>query len=174
MIDVAIAPCEIDVFFSPDDNVQQKLIELIQNETKAIWCASFRMTDKNIIQALLKAHQKGVSIIIVSDQDGISGMHNKLLYLFKEGIAIFVFPPLDEENLKQKRVRNKMLNQALMHNKFFIFHHQKIVTTGSYNYTQAAHLHNQENMVTISHPPTFKKYIKQFEKLLQRSTLLHH
>jgi len=177
----------IEVLFSPDNNIRSKIIEAISKETKAIWCAAFRLTDKPIAAALLEAYKRGVQLIFVIDKDGLSGMSSKLLYFFSIGIPVYIFPPINEnallETKKPKRIKRCKDNDnnfskfgnanALMHNKFIILHGQKIIITGSYNFTKSAQEYNQENclfIINVNH--IFEAYIKQFEILCKRSTLL--
>ena len=54
-------------FFSPDDNVQNLLIKLIDNEQLSIKLAIFSFTDGEIAQALMRAQARGVNIEIVTD-----------------------------------------------------------------------------------------------------------
>ena len=51
-----------------------------------------------------------------------------------------------------------------MHNKFAIFDN-KLLVTGSYNWTNNAEHFNYENAVLISDPTIITKYQKEFEKI---------
>lgn len=161
----------IQAYFSPEDNIQEIIIGYIKKEQRTIKCASFRMTDKAIILELLQAKKRGVKITFIVDQGGIVGMHNKILYLFQEGIPVYVFPKIDAHALAPKN-SNKASSVALMHNKFFVFESQKIVITGSYNCTEAAHKWNQENIVVIQKSSIFSAYANHFDILIAKASKL--
>ena len=163
----------IEVLFSPEDDIKSKLINLIDNEKESIFCAAFRLTEKSIAMALLNALLRGVKIIIIVDSEGFSGMFSKVIYLFKEGIPIYVFPPINKNDLDDERKEKPLSSRnALMHNKFFLFKSQDIVFTGSYNYTRAAEEINQENVLIIKSKNIYNSYKDYFSKLSEKSTIL--
>jgi phosphatidylserine/phosphatidylglycerophosphate/cardiolipin synthase-like enzyme len=169
----------IEAYFSPDQDIQLFLSKLIKEEKTAIWCAAFRFTDKILAQDIIDASKRGIKIIFLIDREGFSAIQSKLLHLFKEGIPMYVFPSVSSEELKniqngieKKEQNGKFSTNALMHNKFIIFHSQKIVCTGSYNYTKSAAKQNQENVVMIKNIPSIlDSFKKQFEMICSRSTL---
>ncbi len=164
----------IQVYFSPDDDIRSILLKLINNEKIKISCAVFRLTEKNIAAEIVKAHRRGVKIEIVVDKDGFSGSYSKVLHLFKEGIKVYIFPPIKNSDIFDDHEDSKISSPygALMHNKFFIFHSQETIFTGSYNYTKQAQDANQENVVIIHDKNTFEKYKKHYQILCSRSTAI--
>ena len=164
---------EIKVFFSPDDDIKSELIKLIENEKSFIFCAMFRLTEKEITKALLDATLRGIKIVALVDSEGLSGSYSKVIHLFKEGVPLYIFPSIEKSDLDEER-KEKPLSQknGLMHNKFFIFESQKTVFTGSYNFTRAAQEINQENVLIIKNEKIFNLYKNHFEKICSRSTLL--
>ncbi len=171
----------IEAFFSPDEDIKGKIIEYIRKENKAIWCAAFRLTDKEITSELIEAHKRGIHLVFVIDKEGLSSIFSKLLHILKNGITIFVYPPINDAELyNTKNKSNKLKNsnlinfstKGIMHNKFFIFHGLKTIITGSFNFTVSAQKINQENILIIQNHPIFNKYFEQFKKLCERSTKL--
>jgi phosphatidylserine/phosphatidylglycerophosphate/cardiolipin synthase-like enzyme len=156
----------IEAYFPPDDDVRSMLIEMIKKEKDEILCAIFRLTDKQITSALIDAYKRGIKVKVVVDQEGLAGVYNKVLYLYKEGIPTYVFPAVNDNYLEEESKRN----MSLMHNKFFVFCSQNTVLTGSYNFTKAAQDGNQENVLIIRFNDVFEKYKKQFKTLCKRST----
>lgn len=155
----------IKSFFSPKDDIRKILIDHINKETKAIWCAAFRLTDPSITQALIEAYQRKVKLIFVIDKEGFSALYSKFLYLFSIGIPIYIYPPIIIDQMQYN------YQEGLMHNKFFVFHEQQIVWTGSFNFTKAAQERNQENIVIIYDPEvTFLLYKDHFNYLIENSS----
>lgn len=150
------------VFFSPDDKVQEALVYLIEHEKKSIKAAVFVFTDAAIAKALLAAHERGVRIELVVDSTGLRDRFNRIKVLQEQGIPVFVYNTISDSSLS-----------GYMHNKFVLFAHnlleRPVVWTGSCNFTRAAHEKNQENAVLLDESWIIAKYARQFERLKKRS-----
>lgn len=146
-------------FFSPKDNIREILIEYIKKEEKSICCAIFRLTDPLIAHELLRAHERGIKLTLVIDKEGFSAIYSKLLYLFSKNISVYIYPPIvfDIEKTQKK--------EGLMHNKFICLESKEIVITGSFNYTKSAQDINQENILVVEDPDTYKTYLNHFNYL---------
>lgn len=162
--------CTIDeVYFSPDDDLQQKLVAYINNEKKGIWLAIFAFTDKHIAEALIRAKERGVDVQLVADPGFLHDRYTKIDWLFERGVPVFVYDP--------KRSRNNLSTMSnIMHHKFAIFlqnvDDRSLVWTGSFNFTKSARLSNQENAVVLSSSRIVKRYIKKFEQL-KKHAIVH-
>ena len=55
---------------------------------------------------------------------------------------------------------------GLMHHKVIIID-QKVVITGSYNFTESTETVNDENVVIIFSPEIAKKYLEEFQRVFQ-------
>lgn len=154
------------VLFSPDDNVQQELISLIEQEQASIKMAIFMLTTKEIVNALLQAHARGVKITIITDSMCVKERWSKVTVLTKAGICVYEYKP----SSAQTRMND------LMHHKFVIFgknHCNKtLVWTGSFNFTRSAQVNNQENVVILNDAKVVAKFNTQFKRLKQRSKKL--
>jgi len=153
--------------FSPDDHVLQVLLDLIKNENKSIKMAAFLLTDNRIIQAIIDARERGVSIELIFDPQVIQKRNTKKLKkLLNSDANIFIYNAISTAN-------NYMSN--IMHNKFIIFgeniYHRAILWTGSFNFTYSAHKNNQENVVIFDDNELIKKFEEQFDRLKTRCTL---
>lgn len=155
--------CTIDeVYFSPDDDLQQKLIAYIDNEKKGIWLAIFAFTDKAIAEALIRALDRGIDVQLIADPGFLRDRYTKIDWLFEHNVPVFVYDP--------KRSRNNLSTMSnIMHHKFVIFlqnvDDRPLVWTGSFNFTKSARLSNQENVVVLSASRIIKRYIEKFEQL---------
>ena len=141
------------VFFSPSNKCENGLVELIDNSTSTIDAAVYAINNDNIVEALKKAHDRGVKIRILTDRLQAAGKSSKVRELRAHGINV--------------RVHSKF---KIEHNKFAIFDGKK-VSTGSYNWTNAASNKNSENCVfftEISDVVTY--YRKRFRYLWQVNT----
>lgn len=147
-------PALIECLFSPDDHLQERFINLINQETKSIKGAIYMITDKEVAQALVDAKNRHVDVQLVIDQSQNRSSFSKVGILKKGGIPLFEYAPQDG-----------LFN--LMHNKFAIFGN-KIVWTGSYNWTWAADNKNQENVTLIESDGVASQFAERFEVLKAR------
>ena len=151
-------------FFSPNDNIQSKLVNIINKTNHKIKAAVYIITDKVIAESLINAKKRGVEIELITDQSCLTFLGGKIDMLKNNDIEIFVFAP------KTKRKRN-----PLMHNKFAIFevdkNENRWVWTGSFNWTCSANRINQENVILTNNKKVFAQYHNQFE-LLKRQCVL--
>jgi phosphatidylserine/phosphatidylglycerophosphate/cardiolipin synthase-like enzyme len=146
-------------FFSPADNLQAILIDLINHEQQGIQIAIFMFTNGAIADALIAAKKRGVTVEIIIDGSTEHDKFSKIGCLKKAKIPIFVYKP---------QGKMQLIND-IMHNKFVIFHKNKednaLLWTGSFNFTRSANDRNQENVIVCDNPELIDAYKKQFEQL---------
>ncbi len=151
-----------EAYFSPDDDLQQKLIDYIKYEQQGIKLAIFSFTDKDIADALINAHKRGVKIEVVADAGLLADRFGKIACLQESGIDIYLYDP------SQARRDVKTLSH-IMHNKFVLFQKNRgdraLIWTGSYNFTKSARLSNRENVVVLDNSDIIAKFNRQFERL---------
>jgi mitochondrial cardiolipin hydrolase len=175
-VDQAVVMCQADdltallrcvdgsfkqAFFSPDDDLENLLIQLITVEQHSIKAAVFSFTNGDIAKALIHAHRRGIDIEIVTDISCLKDKFNKIDLLKKAGIKIFVYNP-----------RNTSIFNNIMHNKFVLFGknvaNKSLLWTGSFNFTKSAKINNQENIIIVDEMHLIERYRKQFALLKQR------
>jgi phosphatidylserine/phosphatidylglycerophosphate/cardiolipin synthase-like enzyme len=153
------------VFFSPDDTIKETLIDLIAAEKKQILVAIYTFTQKDIAQALVQAHERGVRVEVVADRGYGSDRYSKVPLLANHKIPIWIYQTDQDER-----------KSSLMHHKFCIFadniQHKSLLWTGSYNFTQRATQRNQENVLIVDDQAIIKRFTEQFELLKTRSLLI--
>lgn len=149
--------------FSPDDHLQDVLIDLINKEQTSIHIAVFSFTNGEIANALIRAHRRGVAVCVLIDSSGVQDRFNKIERLRQAGVPVWVY----------KQAHSKRILTDKMHNKFVIFGdnllHKSLVWTGSFNFTKSAVEVNQENVVVLDDRDIIERYSKQFTQLQERS-----
>jgi phospholipase D len=130
----------ISVCFTPNPQCKSKIISLIKSAKESILVQAYSFTDTEIAQELVKSHQSGISISTILDKSNKSGNHSKIDILLKGGIPVFIDTV-----------------SGIAHNKVIIIDN-KIVVTGSYNFSKAAYSRNAENLVAINSPELAEKY----------------
>lgn len=146
------------VFFTQQEKetIEKVLVGLIQSEEQKITGALFRLSNKKITQALLEAHERGVSIEIIFDA---GAMGPQIFELTEAGVPLFVYD-------------NKRF-PALMHHKFLLFHcalgQRSILSTGSLNLTEAGFAANAENVTIRNKNEWVTKFYAEFIRLRDKS-----
>lgn len=147
-----------EVFFSPEDHLADKLVDLIDKEEKSIAIAVYAFTHKKIASALCAAKERGVQVELVIDPYSLN-FASSLDKMAEVGIPIWIWDPL--------LASEKKVSGALMHDKFCLFG-EGAVWTGSFNFTHKADSANQENALVIHDKAIAKKFKKQFNTLKAR------
>ena len=105
-----------------------------------------------IAQALIRAHQRGVRISAVLDKSNRSQKYSAATFLKNMGIPVFI----DDKH-------------AIAHNKIMIIDN-RVVITGSFNFTMAAENKNAENLLILDDLPDLTRaYRENFQNHLRHS-----
>ena len=155
LIILQVYPCNADIsaFFSPSLKCENNIIKRIDKAQYTIDAAVYSINNADIIDALKRAHDRGIKIRILTDRLQAGNRASKVLELHDYGIKIRV-------NSKHK----------IEHNKFAIFDHKDVVT-GSYNWTEPASNKNSENCLFFNrNKKTVQEYHNRFNYLWQINT----
>ncbi|MBS3904539.1 MAG: hypothetical protein KGZ39_04360 [Simkania sp.] len=148
---------EVQVYFSPRDRVDEKLISLIEKEPTSIKAAVYCLTHRGVIKALMDAQKRGVKVEIVIDRYTIRS-RAPLKRMAQTGMMIHVWDP----QVKPTSDKNQ---PSLMHNKFCILSGQGVTWTGSFNFTSEGSMVNQENVVLLRDEKSKTMFEEQFAKI---------
>lgn len=135
------------VFFSPGTEIPETILGLIKNAEKTIDLCIFTISHYELATELTRAHQKGVKIRLLTDDEKQFDKGSRIKKLHHEGI------PVKTDNSRYH-----------MHHKFGIIDH-RMVFTGSFNWTYTATKHNQENLLVTTNYDIVKQYEAEFERL---------
>ncbi|WP_390900189.1 phospholipase D family nuclease [Serratia entomophila] len=137
----------VQVGFSPEGSAQTLVIGAIDSAQSSIRMMAYSFTAMDIMQALVKAKNRGVDVKIVIDERGNRNdvSHRAMDYIVKNAISLRVdsdFP--------------------IQHDKVMIID-ERSVQTGSFNYSKAA-AKNSENAVVIWNMPQLAKpYLEHWQ-----------
>lgn len=146
---------KVEVFFSAKDGCEDKIINAIESAGKTIKVAVYSFTSRKIGDALIKKNLS-VDIKVITDGEQAQNKFSKHTFLIKNGVKVKI---MDYSDQKRKFLTPKM------HHKFMIVD-DKLVITGSYNFTASAEEFNDENCVFIyDAPDVIKKFNDEFERL---------
>ena len=141
----------VEAFFCPQDSCADKLIKKIDSADKNIFVAIYSFTHDGVADALIRAKERGVEVMVVFDYDQAGNDSS------------------DDEKLFEKGVRVARRNgSGYMHNKFAVID-ARIVATGSFNYSMNADTKNEENLVFIESAEIASKFKADFDLIWGKS-----
>lgn len=143
----------MEVAFSPDGGAQALVLRAIASARSDIRMLSYSFTSAPVVQALLAAKKRGVSVMLVADyknnvlQDSSTKARAALSALTSAGVGVFTV-------------------------KAYAIHHDKVIVVdakhvqlGSFNYSASAESRNSENvLVAWDNPALAKVYLGHFER----------
>ncbi len=146
-------PATINDSSNLSGSIPEILIDYIDQAQKTIHIASFEFNLTPVAEALVDAHERGVEIIwITDDEHGIEADeeegHGQFAMLKNAGIQV-----LDDGR------------SGLMHNKFWIFDEQ-ILWSGSTNITKNGNFRNNNNVIVLHSPQVAAIYEREFSEML--------
>ncbi len=152
----------VEVYFSPGGGIEDLIIGRIKEAREKIDVAMYAFTSKEIAWALIRAGKRGVKARVILDGSFINNEYSKGGLLYDRGIDVRV----DGNSLKEKgRISGKL------HHKFAVIDN-KIVITGSYNWTASAERRNRENLLVFSKFSSLvNKYSHEFDKIWKEGIL---
>ena len=134
-------------YFSPGTECQQAIISAINNAKNSIRICVFTISDDLITQAILAAHQRNISIKLLTDNEKLLDVGSDIRQLAQAGLEIRT------DNTKNH-----------MHHKFAIIDHELLIS-GSYNWTRSAAMYNHENIIVSDSKDLVQDFLAAFEKL---------
>ena len=136
----AAAAQVLGVFFTPPSGAGKALVRWIDEARQEVIVQAYGFTHNAIAQALLRAQQRGVRVAVLLDQKS-SSTNRYVIDLLQSSQVELRF---DGEH-------------AIAHNKVMVID-QRIVVTGSFNFTNSADTRNAENLLVLESPVLAARY----------------
>ena len=136
---------QVENYFSPVDEVMQKLVQYVGGAKKSIHFMAFTYTDAGLSAAMIARAKAGVDVQGVIENRGAS-----------EGAMV----PLACAKLPVKVDGNKYT----MHHKVIIIDGQYVIT-GSFNFTKSADTANDDNVLVIHSPAVAALYEQEYARV---------
>ena len=145
------ACCCVEAFFvspSVDGVIESEIIKALDEAEGSLDIAMYSFTDDELAAAIIRAYDRGVKVRILLDDGQDSDKGNRQFpKLIDAGIAV--------------RVEHVT---GLLHHKFAVID-ERLVITGSYNWSDNADDNNFENVVFISCKEIAEVYVKEFKEI---------
>jgi len=136
-----------EAYFSLYNNPQKEIIKNINQAEAFINIAMYIFTDREIALPLAKDRERGVKVRLYLEKDQVDYKYSQSRFLVQKGI--------------KTRISS---NNYIMHHKFAIIDN-RLLLTGSYNWTFSANKRNDENLMVIDDPEIIEIFQNQFVNL---------
>ncbi len=138
----------IEALFAPEDQVADRVIELIRRARTSIHFLAFSFTSGEIAEGMLERAADGVPVFgILESTQARSNTGAQFDFLRQGGAAVL----LDA-------------NPRNMHHKVILLDGE-IVITGSYNFTNSAESKNDEDLLILWNPELAGAFEKEFQRI---------
>jgi phosphatidylserine/phosphatidylglycerophosphate/cardiolipin synthase-like enzyme len=145
---LTIEDTSLEVYFSPDDGTRAHLLALINAAESSIYFMAYSFTSDEIAEALLASAEAGLEV---------KGVFEETQYKSNIGTE---YDRLREAGLEVRLDGNR----RNMHHKVMIID-ERILVTGSYNFSANAEDSNDENTLIIYSPQVASIYVEEFERV---------
>lgn len=142
----------IETYFSPDDRVGRRILELLKGAEKSIHFLAFSFTTDDFAETIISKARQGLTVAGVMDEGQFKSNTGGEFDNFKAA-SLSVY--LDG-------------NPSNMHHKVFIID-QEIVIFGSYNFSASAENKNDENVMIVFDPDFAAQFMAEFERVYEQS-----
>jgi phosphatidylserine/phosphatidylglycerophosphate/cardiolipin synthase-like enzyme len=140
------------VFFAPEDNAMDRVIEMVKGAKKSIKFIAFAYTSDSLFEAMKERLGAGVKI-------------EGLFESFHAGWAKIKIGPLHAAGAKVRFDTNP----DTLHHKVIIVD-DRYVLTGSFNFSDGADRNNDENLMVLDNIAIAAAFTKEFESLMSTTS----
>ncbi|OZG75419.1 hypothetical protein BTA51_03330 [Hahella sp. CCB-MM4] len=134
-------------WFSPGEDCRRQIIQHLNNARRQIDICVFTISDNDIADAVLNAHERGVAVRVITDDDKREDIGSDIAMLQRHKVPVRLDQTPDH-----------------MHHKFCVVDRMFLIN-GSFNWTRSATTRNQENIVITDDQKLIREFIDRFEHL---------
>lgn len=138
----------LEVYFSPDDKVATRIVELLRGAQHSITFMAYSFTASDFGKIISQKAKQGLEIHgVMEEQQVKSNKGTQYTYFERASLPVY-----------------KDGNEGQMHHKVFIIDGE-IVITGSYNFSFSAETSNDENVVIFFDRQIAAEYLSEFARV---------
>ena len=138
-------------FFSPGLTCVTEILRQFQACRRTADVCVFTITDDRITRAIIAAHQRGVEVRVLTDDDKSHDLGSDIRTLAAAGVPC----------------KMDVGNVAHMHHKFAVFDGH-LLLSGSFNWTRSASEFNEENLIVTADTALVAAFAARFAVLWER------
>jgi len=150
--DITLNNAPTQIYFSPNGGATYAIVRELRKAKNEVLVQAYSFTSKEIAQALIDAHNRGVHTEIILDKSNRSTKYSAGDFTAHMRIPTYI----DDTH-------------AIAHNKIIIID-RDVVITGSFNFTKAAEKNNAENLVIFRSEELARIYRDNWELHKRHST----
>ena len=129
------------------------ILDEIDKATTSIHMQVYSFTSKPIADALIRAKERGVTVVVIADKSQRKEKYTKIHHLKRAGIMVYIDT-----------------KPAISHSKIITIDRTSVLT-GSYNFSNAAENRNAENVILLVSPELAHMYEENFASRLAVSDI---
>lgn len=149
---LAVDGVDIENYFSPDDGVGRRILDLLKGAESSIYFLAFSFTTDDFAETIVRKARDGLTVAGVMDEGQIKSNTGGEYDRFKQaGLSVYIDG-----------------NPGNMHHKVFIID-ERIVIFGSYNFSASAERRNDENVLVIFDPEFAAQFVKEFWRVYEQA-----
>ena len=149
---VVVNGMPIQVYFSPEDDVMNRIIPIVRGAQSSIRFLAFSFTDYPLAQAMIDRAGRGVDVAGVYEKVGSETESSELRTFFCAKV------PARQDG-----------NPRFLHDKLIIVDNRYVIT-GSFNFSTNATESNDENVIIIDNPDIANLYMQEFGRIWNIAT----
>jgi len=143
----------IQIYFAPENDVLDAMVTVVESARTSIRFMTFSFTEAEIANAILARAAAGASVQGIFETRGSQTEFSELRALFCGGLSV-----------------RQDGNPNTFHHKVLIVDN-RIVITGSFNWSANATESNDENLIIIDDADLAAQYIAEFDRVWSRATV---
>lgn len=143
---VTVDGTPIQILFSPEDHVIDKIIPLVKAAKKSVYFMIFTYTHDGLMNAMIERFKAGVTVQGIIETRGSETEYSALPPMFCAKMSV-----------------RQDGNPGTFHHKVIVID-EKILITGSLNFTANADEGNSENTVILTNPQIAALYLQEFQR----------
>lgn len=150
---VQVGEATVETYFSPEDEPLEPILSMIKNAQTSIDVLCFVFSSREIGEALVQAHQRGVKVRVLLD----NGFRSERMtatwnYVPAEELSLYGIPVVFDDE------------EAKIHHKLIICDANEVLT-GSLNLSKNGANNNDENILLVKSSAIGKIYQREFDRL---------
>jgi phospholipase D len=135
-----VSPPTVTVCFTPGEDCEGRIVQVIGEPRKQILIQAYGFTSPPILDAIKKAADSGVELLVILDKSNDRGRSSGATFMQNAGIPVWIDTA-----------------PGIAHNKVMVID-RTLTITGSYNFTRSAEKRNAENLLVISSRPVAARF----------------
>jgi phosphatidylserine/phosphatidylglycerophosphate/cardiolipin synthase-like enzyme len=143
---VTIDGTPVQILFAAEDEVASHLVPMLEGAKKSIRFMAFSFTHNGIGDAVLARAGAGIDVKGIFETRGSETEYSEMPILYCAGV------PVRQDG-----------NPGMFHHKVFVID-DKMVVTGSFNFSDNANESNDENVVIVANDDIAALYLREFER----------